>query len=196
MKRKLFSIFCMLLLTAVTCCIQISAGDEDNPEIEDEIWDTQIALYDIVSAWFYEKENEPDFLFTAMKIRNLSVKKKDAVYSIRWNMNGNEYICGLDTSSFKENIFRSGDPKRATSWQWKRMPECEGEYDRDESIITWKIPKNSIGNPHQGDILEQTRAHAVPGFPISFIYFILGKDYRDFAPHDLDSYGREYIIQY
>jgi hypothetical protein len=186
----------MLLLIMIVCIQSMPAGDEEDPEIEDEVGEAIIPMYDIISAWFFEKQDQPEYLFTAMKLRDLSNQKGVAVYSMRWSYLGKEYVCGLDTSLFKDNIYRSGDPKRATTWQWKSMPECEGTYDTIDSIITWKIPKSSIGNPEQGDILEETRAHAVPGFPYNFLYFLIGRDYRDFAPQQPNSYGRDYVIQY
>jgi hypothetical protein len=76
------------------------------------------------------------------------------------------------------------------------MPECFGLFDMNNDIITWKILKENIGNPQMGDILTGTEASAVPGFPISFIYYILGKDYRDFAPNLSSDYGDDYTILY
>jgi hypothetical protein len=76
------------------------------------------------------------------------------------------------------------------------MPECEGFINEEASIIIWKIQKSNIGNPKKGDILSNTRANAVPGFPLSFIYFFTGRDYRDFAPDIYGEYGLNYIIQY
>ena len=69
------------------------------------------------------------------------------------------------------------------------MPECFGLFDIDTDIITWKILKSNIGNPQKGDILTNTEASATPGFPMSFLYFFLGNDYRDFAPDTYGEYG-------
>ena len=76
------------------------------------------------------------------------------------------------------------------------MPECEGFIDAEEGTITWKILKNDIGSPKQGEVLTHTKANAVPGFPISVIYFFTGRDYRDFAPDNIEEYGLDYIIKY
>jgi hypothetical protein len=56
--------------------------------------------------------------------------------------------------------------------------------------------KSNIGSPQKGDILTNTEASAVPGFPYSLIYFILGRDYRDFAPDPSSGYGENYTIIY
>jgi len=196
MKRKVFSMCCMLVLSLPILSTQLPAIKMEDPEIVDEVGEAPLAIYDIVSAWFFEDETQPEYLFTAMKIRDLSGRKGNAVYSIRWSYREIEYVCVLDTHFFKDDIYRSGDPKRATNWQWKSMPECEGDYDIEESIIMWKIPKSSIGNPSSGDVLENTRAHAVPGFPYNFLFYLIRQDYRDFAPQEPGSYGNNYMIQY
>jgi hypothetical protein len=193
-KKILCIVICGLFITAIfPLAIHVSAGDQENPEIEDELDDTDIPSLDIESAWFYEKTGEPQFLYTALKVKLLDLKA-NACLSIRWSYDGKEYVSGLDTYKFQDYVFRSGDPKRASYWQWKNMPECEGTVNQSSNIITWKILKSNIGNPEKGDVLTNTRAAAVPGFPTSFIYFLIGKDVRDFAPNE--QYGTEYIIQY
>jgi hypothetical protein len=106
------------------------------------------------------------------------------------------YVSGLSTYYYKDKEFRGGLRQRATYWQWKSMPECIGIFDQNTDIITWKMLKSNIGNPQKGDVLTNTEASAVAGFPLSFIYFFTGKDYRDFAPDNYGDYGQDYIIQY
>jgi len=194
MKKYLISIFCIILLGSFLPYIA-TGGDQDHPEIQDDIDDTDLPNLDIESAWFYEKNDEPEYLYTSLKIKELN-PHANAVLTIRWSYNGKEYVSGLDTHKNRPDIFRSGDPQRATNRQWKAMPECTGIIDQETNIITWKIPKENIGNPEKGDMLTETRAAAVPGFPESFIYFILGRDYRDFAPSEQGVYGSSYTIQY
>ena len=170
-------------------------SSKESYEITDIIGDTDLGLLDIESAWFYENPNEPEYLFTALKIKDLKVSF-NAVFSITWMYNKEEYVSGLDTFFYREKVFRCGLRQRATYWQWKSMPECEGNFDTETCIITWKILKSNIGNPVKGDQLLQTRANAVPGFPISFLYFFTGRDYRDFAPDKFGEYGLNYVIQY
>jgi len=193
--KKIIGIFVCMLLITIILPIAVNAGDETNPEIIDDVGDTPLSLLDIQSAWFYENEDEPDYLFLTMKILFLK-ENYNAVFSIRWSYNGNDYAAGVNTYSLRESIFRCGLPKRASYWQWNRMPKCEGILEIEKGMITWKIPKSSIGDPQQGDILTSTKANAVPGFPISFLYFILQFDYRDFAPDNYGEYGLDYIIQY
>jgi hypothetical protein len=175
--------------------MSVIAGDEENPEITDIIGDSDLIFLDIESVWFYEEKEYPDFLYISMKITELK-NDYSAIFSVRWTYNDVVYITGLDTFYFRDNIFRGGLRQRATYWQWKDMPECFGLFDMETDIITWKLLKSNIGNPQKGDILTNTEASAVPGFPISFFYFISGRDYRDFAPDSSNDYGDDYVIIY
>ncbi len=197
MKRKIIGIFvCTLLISTILPITgTVFAGDEEDPEIVDVTGDTDLGFLDIESAWFYEKADESDYLFTALKIKDLK-EAFNAVFSIRWAYNDVVYVSGLSTYYYKDKEFRGGLRQRATYWQWKNMPECIGVFDQNTDIITWKMLKSNIGNPQKGDVLTNTEASAVAGFPLSFIYFFTGKDYRDFAPDNYGDYGQDYIIQY
>ena len=170
--KKIIGIFVCMLLISIIFSTNATAGDETNPEIVDEIGDNPLSLLDIDKAWFFEKEDEPDYLFITMKILLLK-ENYIAVFSIRWSYNDLDYAAGVNTFSYRDTIFRCGLPKRATYWQWNRMPKCDGIIDSEKGLITWKIPKSSIGNPKPGDVLSNTKANAVPGFPLSFLYFML-----------------------
>ena len=195
MRKKIVGIIIFMLLITTILPMTALAGDPENPEIEDELNDTYLPFLDIVSAWFYEKADEPEYLYTALKVQSINLKA-NAVLSIRWSYDGKEYVTGFDTYIFQDDVFRSGDPKSASSWQWRNMPECDGTIDRTTNVITWKVLKSNIGNPEKGDVLTNTRAAAVPDGYSSFIYFLTGRDYRDFAPNTQDEYGLDYVIQY
>lgn len=195
MKTKIIGIFVCTLLICTVLPITVIAGDETDPEIIDDVGDTPLSLLDIQAAWFYEQPDKPDYLFVAMKITTLK-ENYNAVFSIQWSYGGENYVAGVNTFYFKESVFRSGLPKQANYWQWRRMPECDGIFDVENGIMTWKILKSTIGEPQPGDLLTNTRANAVPGFPLSFLYFVLQLDYRDFAPNNVGEYGRDYVIQY
>jgi hypothetical protein len=195
MNKKIFSILILITLIITIIPVLGLAGSEENPEIKDVIGDSELIFLDIESAWFYEEEENPEYLYISMKINDLK-EKFNALFSVRWTLKNEVYVSGLDTHYSKNNVFRSGLRQRATHWQWKNMPECYGLFDTDTDIITWEILKSNIGNPQKGDILHNTEASAVPGFPYSFIYFMLGRDYRDFAPDPSNVYGKDYIIIY
>jgi hypothetical protein len=196
MQRKIGTLFLiqMLLLLAILP-VSTLAGDPDDPEITDDLDDTYMPHLDIKSAWFFENPDEPQYLFTALEVKSINLKA-NAVLSIRWSYKGTEYVSALDTYLFKKDVFRSGDPKQASHWQWIHLPKCEGTINQETNVITWKILKSNIGNPGKDDILTNTRAAAVPSGWISFIYFLTGRDYRDFAPNEQGMYGLDYQIQY
>jgi hypothetical protein len=193
MKTKIVGLFVWMLLTTTILPLTALAGDPEHPEIKDELNDTPLPFLDIVSAWFYEKADEPQYLYTALQLQSLNLKA-NAVLSIRWSYDGNEYVTGFDTYIFQQDVFRSGNPKNANYWQWRNMPECEGTVNRTTNVITWKVLKSNIGNPEKGDVLTNTRAAAVSGGYTSFFCFFTGRDYRDFAPNE--QYGLDYVIQY
>jgi len=138
MKIKLFSILITIFLITISISITGIAGDEENPEINDELEDTDLSFLDIESAWIYEKAEEPEYLFTALKLKDFK-KNFNAIYSIEWYYNNVEYTSGLDIFFLRSMTFRGGTPKRANYWQWQNMPECEGNVDQETNIITWKI---------------------------------------------------------
>jgi len=191
--KKILIIFTSFLLFSSMCTFGSIAYIDDPPEITDEIDDTELPFLDIVSAWFYENPDEPEYLFTAVQLQSVNVKVSSCI-SIRWSFEGKEYVCGFDRYKWKENVFRSGDPQRATYWQWTSMPECEGQTNHTTNIITWKILKENIGNPTQGSVLTETKAAAVPGFPLSFVYFFMGNNNRILEQRKKKEFGLNYII--
>lgn len=194
MNIKIIGIFVCVLLIANIIPVAVMAGDEEDPEITDELNDTGLDKLDIISVWFYEKLSEPEFLFISMKIKNLD-EKINAVFSVTWFYNGVKYVSGLDTFFYRANVFRSGLYQRATHRRWVSMPECDGTYDVDANIITWKVLKENVGDPQKDIVLTKTRASAVLGFPLSLLLFLI-VDYRDFAPSIVTDYGMDYIINY
>ena len=133
MKKKIICIFVLTLLITTILPSTVIAGDETDPEIIDDVGDTPLSLLDIQAAWFYEQADEPDYLFVAMKITTLN-ENYIALFSIRWSYGGENYAAGVHTFYFKESVFRSGLPKQASYWQWRRMPECDGIFDVENGI--------------------------------------------------------------
>ena len=63
MKEKFFPIIVFMLFLTLLFPSQVFAGDEENPEIEDETGDDVIDYLDIISAWFYEDAQQQEYLF-------------------------------------------------------------------------------------------------------------------------------------
>lgn len=222
MKRKIIGIFVCMLLVATILPITgtVIAGDEENPEIEDkENGDdlfgtlieypnrlrTKIALLlldlksfdfmDIDSAWFFEDENESDYLHIAVKLKDLEFINQRAIYSVHWIFNGVNYVVGSHATRYGENIsyFVGVDRSRG-------LHEVGGNYDIENNIVTFKFNKEFIGNPQPGDVLTNTWAWTALRFTNELItlFFSSGELVKDAAPfiENYDDYGQDYIIKY
>ena len=218
--RKMVSIIIVLVLIIATLSLNASAGDINNPEIIDEENDIigtlakhtaffnilkaigivpiqSFEFIDILSAWFYENQTKPDFLFASIKIKDLEYTPLRAIYSIRWSFNEKKYAAFVHTHSNGEfkwfgagRIFGLFD-----NWAYKQglirdISECA--IDNEKNLIILKIPKNIIGNPKPGDILLETNAWT----GLRFILEVLTYPFGGEMVKDPTVYGNNYIIQY
>lgn len=214
MKKIINIIICTMLVLTIFS-LTVYAGDENNPEIhdlEDDITGKLIKnpiLYkilktinivpfqsfefiDIKSAWFYENESEPDYLFATVKIKDLEYTAFRTIYAIRWTFNEKNYGAGCHIHSNDEfrwfaagQIFGLLDNLAYRIGLIKDISDCIIDYENN--FITLKIPKNIIGDPNPGDLLTYTNAWA----GLRFISEIGGD-----LIEDLTVYGDNYIIQY
>lgn len=173
------------------------AGDEENPEIVDEEGDARDYL-DILSAWFFEKSSEPDYLYTAIEIKDLTQAKLGQLYSIHWTYNRVVYVSGLDVYGlFDLKIWKAGVYGHGYAWEWKRIPVCQGDYDKETGVITWKIPKSNIGNPEPGDVLTETCAYSAQfGISPALSILTMFKGFRDWTHEYGENYGKDYVVEY
>lgn len=219
MKRKIICIFFALFLTTLGNFIGI-AGDEENPEIidnEEDCFGSFIThpnrfkifhaigiltmdsydFIDITSAWFYEKYDEPDYLFAALKLKDLEIISQRAIYSIHWKYNGITYAVGSHIHHYGTNSSFFAGLDRRFNFNFK---ECEGNYDFENDIVSFKINKDFIGNPQTDDVLINTWAWAALRFNFEAltILFSNGELVKDAAPfiENNDDYGADYIIKY
>jgi hypothetical protein len=220
MKKKIVGIFvCMLLITTILP-ITAMAGDENDPEITDNLNDqfgalvdhptrmrTRIALtllqmnsfdfVDIHSAWFYENEFESDYLYAALKLKDLRIITQDAVYSVRWTFNGVAYCVW-------SHIYNKGQNISCQVGLDKRFPygsqDADVTYDFDRDIVTFKMDKKYIGDPQPGNLLIKTWTWTALRFnsePLCLL-FSDGELVKDAAPfiENKQDYGRDYQILY
>ena len=188
-KKNYTIVVCILFTTMILPWTHIVlAGDEDNPEIEDESGDVPFRFIDIISAWFFEDSEDPDYLYVAIKVRNLQYKQIITGYNFIWTSNGTQYSSLLITWSRGENsIYFSGVLGGALS-------HIAGSCDLLNDIIAMKIPKNKIGAVNAGDVLSRPFVYAIfspfggllGSFPLNPL--------ADYAPNNLQ--GKKYIIQY
>jgi len=91
----------LMLMISITFTIGVPAGDEQNPEIEDEKGDA-FGYIDIESVWFYEKPEEPDVLSVCMKINNASYTTFQQTFAVFWEYKNVKYAISLHLGfSFK-----------------------------------------------------------------------------------------------
>jgi len=208
MKKKICGIFVCTLLIATILPItgSVIAGDENDPEIVDDP-DTDVFDYlDIISAWFYKKADEPDYLFTALKIKEINPLHLKQHLTVHWEHNGVECASGMHIGYGKPWFDFSAGYGHGW-WFQEHYQRIEGEYNEETGIIICKIPKSIINNPQKGDVLTNTYVLTFERFGFigrmgldrailrSIFFLIFGKDVVDFAPESTD-YGRDYIIQY
>ena len=149
----------MLLMTILS--FVSSAGDEENPEIEDGEKDLEgffgmlfprfFKHIDIISGWFYENSTEPNTLYIALKVRDLEYKKLRTIYSIHWEYNGKPYATGIHTYSYGESLVAFTGCMEVGN---ETMYEIDAFFDLEKNIITWDVPKEYIGNPEPGEVLK------------------------------------------
>jgi hypothetical protein len=220
MKGTIVGLCVITLLITTLLPITVLAGDEEDPEITDNLNDhfgalvefssrirTRIALallqidsfdfIDIDSAWFYENPSEPEQLYTTLKLKDLTPIPQRAIYTIHWKSNGVPYTvwAHLHNNEQSSSCFVGVDRRLNYKWQ-----PAEASYDFDNNIIIFKMDKEYIGNPRIGDCLTNTFAWTALRFnPLSLnLVFSDGELVKDAAPfleNNLD-FGRNYIIQY
>ena len=205
MKRKILGVFVCTLLIATILPITgtVIAGDENDPEIVDDendvigpngniITGSRFNHIDVISAWFFEKQNEPEYLFTSLKVINLR-PSITTVYEIFWRYNDIGY--GTIISNSLASIFFSRLFSRAMLLDFTNLEISEISYsiDRKNNIITFKTPKELIGNPQSGEKLTNTMAWT----SVQFGYLLSPNTHFIWQDRGPDSgTGSDYIIQY
>ncbi|MDG6219189.1 MAG: hypothetical protein QCI00_07090, partial [Candidatus Thermoplasmatota archaeon] len=155
--KKLSTLFvCMLMIVTILPSTAM-AGDEENPEITDDTGDA-FGYIDIVSIWFYEQQETPEFLYVSMKINEPSEFKFQQTFAVFWRYNSIRYACslhmGFSLTQWKHFTAGKDDNKEV------EHIDINGTYHVDSGIITWIIPKVYIGDPQHGDVLTNTWSNA------------------------------------
>ena len=209
-RKKIIGILIVMLLITTILPLTVIAGDEEHPEITDAVGDA-FGNIDINSAWFSEKAEEPNYLFVCMKIDKPSLNRIQQTFAVFWEYNGIEYSCGhfilvniLGLENWDAGEYVNSAPHGGPNY----LEIEKGTYDQSTGIMTFKIPKEIIGDPQPGDVLTKTHATAFhrPGFlgligfsrPMIEVFteLIFGNSLWDNAPDRSDEYGLDYIIQY
>ena len=206
MSKKILSFFILMLLISIPFTSIVSAGSEENPEIVDEEETDIVDYLNIISAWFFEKEEEPTYVFTALKLKEISAIHLKQHLTVHWEYNGIPHASAMHIGYGKPWFSYSAGYGHGW-WFEEHYESITGEYDEETGIIICKIPKNIINDPQKGDVLENTYASTFERFgfigrlgfsrPLirTILSIILEKDLGDHAPEALE-YGRDYVIQY
>ena len=186
-KKIFIVVLCVLMTITIFPKTNIAlAGDEDNPEIEDNMGDCPIKNIDIVSAWFFEDSLDPDFLYVVIKVRDLQYTWITTNYVMYWYYNSTLYFSLLSTWGQGSNSICSIVENGVL------LQQIAGSCDLKNDAISMKIPKNVIGDPSPGDSLIRPYASS------RFTMFggILGplSPLADYAPNNRQ--GKNYVIQY
>ena len=202
LKKITTLLVCTIVITTLIPIIAI-AGDEENPEISDGERDITglfgmlfprfFTHIDITAGWFYENITNPDTLYVALKVKDLEYKKLRAIYSIHWEYNEKPYAAGLHTDSngayfiAYTGLFEPGN---------ETIYEIETDFNHETNIITWTIPKEYIGNPISGEILELPFAWNGIRFISDTWIQLFMKLFGDSEIAKDWAYGHDYTIQY
>ncbi len=219
MKNKIVIILISLLFIS---SFKVLAGDINDPEIideEDDLFGSFIDhpirfqifhsiglltmdsynFMDIKSAWFFEKSDEPEYLFASLELKDLDVISQRVVYTVHWTFNGVRYAVGshIYNNGLNSSCKVGFDRHLSIFCNFKY---AESSYDFENDIVTFKLRKEYAGNLQQGDILTNTYAWTALRFnfePMT-ILFSDGELVKDAAPFIENSkdYGRDYVIQY
>ena len=169
------------LLVASMFPTGIMADNSDSPELEDRIGDAKLfgifgfllqfplKHVDIVSAWFHEDGNNPDYLYVSLELRDLKEKTGtlEAIYVVGWSNDNHHFLTGL-------SVFPGGAGGRHVGVSMDEddvIDEyivCDGTYDSENNIITWEVPKDVVGNPQPGDVLKDINPNTHLRYPYGY----------------------------
>lgn len=179
-KNKIIIFIVTMLLFSLSSITYVLAGSEENPEVEDRIRDVKLfglfpflpqfnfKYVDIISAWIYEEEDNQEYLYMSLKIRNLedTTEKYDAIYVISWIFNGETYSASVHIFPNGATSLKAG-PTDEERNDYIDYVICEGSIDSTNNIINWIIPKNEIGNPWMGSKITDIVPHTHLRYPES-----------------------------
>jgi hypothetical protein len=213
MRKKKISILMITLLILTSLHMLVSAEHENttDPQITDKEGDA-FGYLDILEINFFEKETEPDYLFVTMSILEPSNFKFQQTFAVLWKYKNIQYSCGLGIGfgiGEKWKIFDAGQYDNQAPYGGPGIYVVNGEYDIESGVISWKIPKEIIGDPKPNDILTNTYGNAFRrlgfigriGFSRPLLNFailiIFNNKLWDGAPDGAPyEFGNDYIIKY
>ena len=191
MKRKIVTILVMTLMISLPLTTTVFAGSEEDPEIVDRMFDVKLfgifpflpqmnfKSADWKSVWFYELEDQPDYLYICMKTRELITDSEtyDFIYVIQWTYNNIRYGASIHLLPRGLTSYLAGILDKEGN-DYDQYVVCDGVFDDETNIITWIVPKEGIGNPVQLAKITNIIPFTVIRFPLDSgkVKFDLFKD--------------------
>jgi hypothetical protein len=206
MRNRFIGIIACGILVTTLFPLGSLAEFSDGPEVEDRIRDVRLfGLFrvipqnlfrhiDVVSAWFSEQSDKPDYLYVSLRLRDIEETTDilEAIYVISWLHNNNYFLACVHVFPSGVKDYCIGLSMDGNSVIDKYI-KCSGSYDLENDIITWMFPKDAVGTPQSGEVLYDIRPRAHLRFPYEsgFPMIDLFKD----LSHNAKSSNR-YFIQY
>ena len=203
MKKNLISLICCFVVVGLIPQI-VNAGDPTNPEITDPkndvllfgqfslpIANRMLKHIDIISAWFSEKSDEPNFLYVTLQLQDVKKIRLMGIYAVDWYYEGIEYAI--------ITIFEHGKVTTAVQIQGTENIALEDSYqiDEEQNTITWTIPKEAIGDVTAGDTLNSPVAVGGLRFYSDILANLMMKRFGCNAIGiDFSEDGKDYVILY
>ena len=106
---------------------------------------------DILSFSLYEKNDEPEYLFANMIVNKFKFSEYRTCYSIYFSFDNTRYYIGTNTHSKGDAI---GPICGYFTNDGGVINQIEGEIIEEENKITWKVPREHIGNLKSGDTID------------------------------------------
>lgn len=112
---------------------------------------------DIRSFSLYEMTDTPEYIYASMEVTKFQYSEYRSVYVIYWCYNGIDYYASFYTHSLGEYV-----TPFCGYWEENHIDYhntiIDGDILEEENRITWKIPKNLIGDPNNGEMLRNIHA--------------------------------------
>jgi hypothetical protein len=183
MRGRPIAVFVVVILF-LTGFQSINAGDENQPEIDDERNDAYRS-WDILSSWFHEPTMEKSLLCITLKMHELT-RIGPSTYTIRFSCDETVYEANASISLL-------GIPRFTLHVIDEEVTQyaIKGNLDFQSDCVTFKIPKDEYSDLRRGKHLTHTFAMARYDYSEWFNqYSIMYNMLCDTA------HGENYIIKY
>jgi len=159
--KMILNILISSMLVITVLAINVSAGDENDPEIVDdekdlfglrEFYPLPKILYpffkyiDIIAGWFSENQEAPDMLSVSLKVKTFDYKSLNTRYVFWWSYNNVDYVAAFITHS--NGLFEVGVAGYIDENGTEVFNAVDYLIDKENNSITFHIQKILLVIPH------------------------------------------------